>query len=274
MLKPVIFLLDKVTSPFVKQVKRPSVTEEDIEAAVELGRQEGFIQDAEKQLIQNVFKFDEVNVSQVMTPRNDMFAISVNKNLKQALPEIIKGNYTRIPVYEKNLNNIVGILNMKNLIPILKRGQNPPLKKIVYSPYFVPETKRIDSLLNAFRKRKEHMAIVIDEHGLVTGLVTLENVLEEIVGEIKDESDKLNPHVRKIGSKAWEVLGKSNIEEVNEKIKSQFKEAGDYDTLSGLILDKMGRIPKEGEGVEIDDFILEVKEVEAHRIVKVKIKKK
>lgn len=273
-LKPIIFILDKITSIFVKKVERPSVTEEDIEAAVELGKQEGFIKAAEKELIENIFKFDEINVSQIMTPRNDIFALEVSQNLKQVLPAIIKANRTRVPIYEDSLNKIVGIVNMKNLVPILKKGQNPMLKKIMYPPFFVPENKRIDSLLNAFRKRKEHMAIVIDEHGLVTGLVTLENVLEEIVGEIKDESDKLNPHVRKIGSKTWEVLGKSDIEEVNEKIKSQFKEAGDYNTISGLILGKLGRIPKEGESVEIDKYLLEVKEVEAHRIVKVKIKKK
>ena len=170
---------------------------------------------------------------------------------------------------------MVGILNTKELIPILKdKKLNTPIKKIMYNPFFVPENKKVDSMLRQFRKRKEHMAIVVDEHGLVTGLVTLENVIEEIVGEIKDETDKLNPHVVKVAANKWDVLGKSDIEEVNRKIKSDFKEADDYDTISGMILNKLGKIPKEGEKVEFGRYVIEVAVVEANRIVKVSIRKK
>ncbi len=275
LLAPVIKLLDLITGTFVKPVKKPALTEEDLKAAVDMGREAGFIKETEKDLIKNIFKFDDVNVSEIMTPRTDMFCVSVDSTLRKVLPSIIRANYTRIPVYEGSLNRIVGILNMKDLIPILKRKEiDIPVKKIMYKPFFVPENKKVDSLLKQFRKRKEHMAIVVDEHGLVTGLVTLENVIEEIVGEIKDEKDRLDPHVKKLSKDTWDVLGKSDIEEVNERMKSRFQEAEDYDTISGLILDKLGRIPKEGEKLVVDRYNIEITEMEDHRIVKVRIKKK
>lgn len=271
---PINILLEKITRVFIKKPKKPSVTEEEIQAAVELGTEAGFIQDMEKNLIKNVFKFDEINVSEIMTPRPDIFCIQLNSPLKKVLHRIIKANYTRIPVYEKNLNHVVGILNMKDLVPLIQSKTEVPIKKIMYPPFFVPETKKVDSMLTQFLKRKEHMAIVVDEHGLVNGLVTLENVIEEIIGEIKDETDRINPHVVKISKNSWDVLGKSDIEEVNQKIKSRFQEAEDYDTISGLILDKLGRIPKEGETIIIGKYSIEVIELDRHRIVKVRIRKK
>jgi len=191
------------------------------------------------------------------------------------LPAIIKSGHTRIPVYEGNLNKVMGILNVKALIPALKNKKGAvPIKKLSYKPFFVPENKKVDMMLRQFRRRQEHMAIVVDEHGLVTGLITLENVIEEIVGEIKDETDKVDPHVEKIGNRVWEVLGKSDIEEVNKKIRSNFKEAEDYDTISGMILDKLGKIPKEGDVVNFDKHSIEITDVEANRIVEVKIRRK
>ena len=275
LLNPLIWILDKITGIFLKPVNIPLMTEEEMKACFELGEKAGIVKDIERDLLKNVFKFDEINVSEIMTPRTDMFCVEVNNSLKKVLPSIIKANYTRIPVYENNLNNIVGILNIKDLIPIVKKGNlNILIKKLMYNPFFVPETKRLDSLLNQFRKRKEHMAIVVDEHGLVTGLVTLENVIEEIVGEIKDETDKVDPHIRKVGKNTWDVLGKSDIEEVNEKIRSSFKEAEDYDTISGMILNRLGRIPKEKDTVDFGEYSIEVADVEGNRIIEVKIRKK
>jgi CBS domain containing-hemolysin-like protein len=270
---PVNILLEKITRVFIKKSKKTHLTEEELKAAVELGEEAGFIQDVEKRLLKNVFKFDEINVSEIMTPRPDIFSIEINRPLKKVLPKIIKANYTRIPVYEKNLNHIVGILNMKDLVPFIK-SKDIPINKIMYKPFFVPENKKVDSMLKQFLKRKEHMAIVVNEHGLVSGLITLENVIEEIVGEIKDETDRVNPHIVKISKNTWDILGKSDIEEVNEKLKSDFKEAKDYDTISGLVLDKLGRIPKQGETINLDTYSIEVTELDRHRIVKVRIRKK
>jgi len=275
LLSPINNAFEKITGLFIKSTKKPTITEEDLKSCVDLGTEAGFIKDMEKNIIKNVFKFDEINVSEIMTPRRDMFCVEVNNSLQKVLTRIIKANYTRIPVYEKNADNIVGILNMKDLVPILKEKKlDTTIKKLMYKPFFVPETKKVDSMLNQFRKRKEHMAIVVNEHGSVTGLVTLENVIEEIVGEIKDETDRIEPHIWKINKKTWDVLGKSDIEEVNTKIKSDFKESDDYDTISGLILYRLGRIPKEGEVVEFDKYLVEITDIEQHRIVKVRIRKK
>jgi len=272
-LGPISKVLEKITFLFVKPRKSPVVTEEDLKACVKLGEEAGFIKDIERDLLKNIFKFDDINVSEIMTPRPDMFCIDVDSKLKKVLKDIIKAGHTRIPVFEKDVHNIVGILNIKDLLPLLKKSMNVPIRKIMYRPFFVPENKKINSLLKQFRKRKEHMAIVVDEHGSVSGLVTLENVLEEIVGEIKDETDRIDPHVKKVGKGAWDILGKSDIEEVNKKIKSKFEEAEDYDTVSGMVLNHMGRIPKEEDEIQLDGYKIEVKEVEANRIVKVRIKK-
>jgi putative hemolysin len=274
-LGPINTVLEKITGIFIKTVKKQTITEEELKACMDLGQEAGFIKDMERNLIRNIFKFDEINVSEIMTPRTDMFCVSVKKKLRSVLPKIIRANYTRIPVYENSMNNIVGILNMKDLIPIIKNKRlDIPIKKLMYKPFFVPENKKVDSMLKQFQRRNEHMAIVVDEHGLVTGLVTLEDVIEEIVGEIRDETDRISPNIIPINKKTWDVLGKSDIEEINEKIKSNFKEAEDYDTISGLILDRLGRIPKEGETIVFDNYSIEITEVEGHRIVKVRIKKK
>ncbi|MFH1641634.1 MAG: hemolysin family protein [Nanoarchaeota archaeon] len=274
-LKPVIKVLDIITGIFVKPGNKPSLTEEDLHSAVKLGEEEGFIKDIEKDLLKNIFKFDEINVSEIMTPRTDVFSLELNTSLKKALPGIIKTNYSRIPIYEGNLNKIVGIVNIKDVLKELKNGKlDSPIKKIMYKPFFVPENKKVDSMLKQFMKRKEHMAIVVDEHGLVTGLLTLENVIEEIVGEIQDESDKIKPHIIKVSKKVWDVLGKSDIEEVNEKLKANFKEADDYDTISGMVLNQLGRIPDKGDKVYFGEFSVEIIDVEANRIMKVRVSRK
>jgi len=274
LLSPAIWALDLVTGRFVKPIKNQKLTEEDLKVAVDLVEESGALKKSEADLIDNVFEFDDINVSEIMTPRTDILALEVNTDLNKKISSIMKAGYTRIPIYENDLNHVVGILNVKDLIPVLCKSKELSIKKIMYKPFFVPENKKINSMLKQFRKRKEHMAIVVDEHGLVTGLITLENVLEEIVGEIKDETDKANPHVVKLNKNTWNVLGKSDIEEVNEKIKSRFKEAEDYDTISGLILDRLGRIPKEGESLVIGKFSIDIIDVEENRIVKVRIKKK
>jgi len=273
-LSPIIWLLDLVTGRFVKPAKTKKLTEEDLKVAVDLVEEAGELKKSEADLIDNVFEFDDINVSEIMTPRTDMLALEVNTDLKKKISSIMKAGYTRIPIYDTDLDHIVGILNVKDLIPALCKSKDLSIKKLMYKPFFVPENKKINSMLKQFRKRKEHMAIVVDEHGLVTGLITLENVLEEIVGEIKDETDKTNPHVVKVNKNTWDVLGKSDIEEVNDKIKSRFKESDDYDTISGLILDKLERIPQEEESLTIGKFVIDIVEVEDNRIIKVRIKKK
>jgi CBS domain containing-hemolysin-like protein len=151
--------------------------------------------------------------------------------------------------------------------------RKPDIRGIMRKPYFIPENKKLDTLLHQFKQRKDHMAIVVDEHGGVAGLVTLEDVLEEIVGEISDETDKVEPHIVKVKSNEWIVLGKAHVDDVNKKIRMSIPESREYDTFSGYVLDEIGRIPKEKEELTIGNFSVNVKEMDGNRIREFIIKK-
>ena len=147
-------------------------------------------------------------------------------------------------------------------------------RDVMREPYFVPENKKLDNLLQEFKRRKQHMAVVVDEHGGVSGLITLEDALEEIVGEIIDETDKFEAHIVKLAANEWMVLGKSEIDDVNEKLQMKIPDTREYDTFSGYVLDKIGRIPREKEEIHIENFVITVKEMEGTRIKEYIVKKK
>ncbi|MBL7054564.1 HlyC/CorC family transporter [Candidatus Woesearchaeota archaeon] len=255
-------------------VKKPTVTEEYLKSIVTVGEEEGSINEMEKDMINKIFEFDDINVSEIMTPKTDMFMVSSKLRIKDVIIPILKNQFSRIPVYEKSKDNMVGIIYLRDVMKhMTSKKRSLSLDKMMKKPYFVPETKKIDSLLKQFQKRKEHMAIVVDEHGTITGLVTIEDILEEIVGEIMDESDKRDPNIRKIKAKEWMVKGKADIDEVNEKININIAEDENYDTLGGFILSKTGKIPQEHEKIEHGKFNLIVEEVGGNRIIRVKVVK-
>ena len=260
----------------IKQVGEEIVTEEELKSYVKAGEEAGSIKEIEKDMIQNIFKFDEINVKKVMTSRPDMICINIKSKIKDALNIIKKTPCSRFPIYEKTRDHIKGIINVKDIYNYIgKKGfNNIPVTKLMRKPYFIPETKKIHSLLKHFQKTKEHMAIVIDEHGIVSGLVTLEDVLEEIVGEIVDESDRIMPTIKKLDRKTWLILGKTDIDEVNEKLKTRFKAKG-VETFGGFILHKTGKILKEKDEVDIDNkWKAIVEEVEHKRIISVRLIRK
>jgi len=262
---PIIKFLDFIPKLTGKIKKRPTATEEELMTLVEVVEEEGEIKKEEKKLICNIFEFDNTNSSEIMTPRVDIFFIDVDK--ESPLETIVKSGFSRIPVVKGDLDHVIGILNIKDLFMHQAISQEMlDIRKIMRKPYFVPENKKIDALLNQFQKRKEHMAIVVDEYGGVAGLVTLEDVLEELVGEIIDETDRVEQHIVKVKSNEWIVLGKSEIDEVNEKIKMNISESKEYDTFSGYVLEKIGRIPKEKEKITIGEFVITVKEMKGNRI--------
>jgi CBS domain containing-hemolysin-like protein len=245
--------------------KSPRVTEEELMTFVEVVEEEGQIKEEEKELIENIFEFDDTNAYEIMTPRADMFVIDVNAPLD--LNAVISSGFTRIPVIDGDVDHVIGILNIKDLFLHTAISKTPPdIRQIMRPPYYVPENKKLDKLLQQFKKRRNHMAIVVDEHGGVSGLITLEDALEEIVGEIADETDKDEPHVIKIKAKEWIVLGKTEIEEVNQKIPMNIPESKEYDTFTGFVLDRIGRIPNENDEISIDSFIVTVKEIDGIRI--------
>jgi CBS domain containing-hemolysin-like protein len=252
--------------------KPPGVTEEELMTFVEVVEEEGEIKEEEKELIYNIFELDDTNVSEIMTPRTDMFVVEAEEKLR--LDSIIQSGFSRIPVIEENIDHVIGILNIKDLfLHQVSSSKEIDVRKIMTKPYFVPENKKLDNLLHQFKKIKHHMAIVVDEHGGVSGLITLEDTLEEIVGEIRDESDKDEPHIVEMDNQTWMVLGKSEIEEVNEKTGMDIPDSKEYDTFSGFILEKIGRIPKEKEKIVFETFIITVKAMEGNRLKEFIVKK-
>jgi CBS domain containing-hemolysin-like protein len=262
---PMILFLNFIPQLTGKIKSKPQVTEEELMTFVEVVEEEGEIKEEEKELIENIFDFDDTSASEIMTPRADMFIIDADDKLK--LEEILKSGFTRIPVIEGDIDHIMGILHIKDLfMQYAASNGHIDVQGIMREPYFVPENKKLDSLLQAFKKRKQHMAIVVDEHGGVSGLITLEDALEEIVGEITDETDKAEPQIVKVKGDEWLVPGKSDIDEVNDNIPMNIPESKDYDTFSGYVLNAIERIPKEKEQFAMGKFLVTVKEMDGNRI--------
>jgi len=270
---PVIKFLDFIPILTGKIKKKPVITEKELLTFVEVVEEEGEIKEEERLLIHNIFEFDDTNASEIMTPRADMFVIDADEELK--MEEVVKSGFTRIPVIDGDIDHVIGILNVKDLLLHHAISDDAiDVRKIMREPYFVPENKKLDNLLQQFKKRKQHMAIVVDEHGGVSGLITLEDALEEIVGEIVDETDIVEPHIVRLNNNEWRVLGKSEIDEVNEKIAMNIPDTREYDTFSGFILDQIGRIPREKEEIPLGGFIVTVKEREGTRIKEYIVRKK
>ena len=262
---PIILFLNFIPKLTGKIHKKPFVTEAELMTFVEVVEEEGGIEEEEKELIENIFEFDDTNASEIMTPRADMFVIDGDEELK--LQEIVKSGFTRIPVIAGDIDHVIGILNVKDLLTHRATSdETVDVRKIMREPYFVPENKKLDNLLQQFKKRKQHMAIIVDEHGGVSGLITLEDALEEIVGEIIDETDTVEHHIIKTKPNEWRVLGKSEIDEVNETIKMDIPDSREYDTFSGYVLDQIGRIPQEKEQIPLGNFLITVKEMDGNRI--------
>ncbi len=270
---PIIVLLNFIPKLTGKIQKRPKVTEEELMTMVEVVEEEGEIKEEERELIYNIFEFDDTKASEIMTPRADMFVINEDEDLK--LEEIIKSGFTRIPVIKGDIDHVIGILNIKDLFMHQATSKEEiDVRKIMREPYFVPNNKKLDNLLQQFKERKQHMAIIVDEYGGVSGLITLEDALEEIVGEIIDETDKFEPYIVKIKPNEWIVLGKSEIDEVNENIPMNIPDSSEYNTFSGYILDKIGRIPQEKEEIPLENFIATVNKMKGNRIREFIITKK
>ena len=263
---PLLLFLNFIPRITGKIKKSPHVTEEELMTIVEAVEEEGQIKEEEKELIHKIFEFDDTAASEIMTPRGDMFVIDIDQELN--LGQILESGYTRIPVIEGDIDHVIGILTIKDLFLHTISESAEDVRKIMRAPYFVPENKKLDSLLQQFKKRRNHMAIVVDEHGGVSGLITLEDALEEIVGDITDESDKEEAHIVKLKAKEWIVLGKTDIDEINQKIPINIPDSKEYDTFSGYVLYTTGRIPQENEEILIDGFSITVKEIDGVRIKK------
>lgn len=278
--KPLVIALTKATNFFVKLLDGKEkedeelITEEEIRMMINVGEERGIFRKTETEMINSIFQFDDTTVSDVMTPRADMISLDIGSNFEDTLKIIIEEKYSRIPVYEENNDNIVGVLYTKDIIDYMAfntRSQEFNLKDFIKEPFFVTEYMKIDSLLREMQKRSIHISIVIDEYGTTAGLVTIEDMLEEIVGNIYDEYDVMEEEIAIKGKDEFEIDGGINMAELNEVLNYTYPE--NYDTVSGLILDYLGRFPKKGENIIIEDYIFTILELEKKRIKKILIKK-
>jgi CBS domain containing-hemolysin-like protein len=242
-------------------------------AAAESAAEEGTISEEEgRELLQSIVDFTETIVREVMTPRPDIVAIPADATLADLRTLFREEQYSRIPVFRKDLDNILGIVFVKDLVA-LPPGAEPPLTTLMRSAYMVPESKRVSELLKEMQRRQAQMAIVVDEYGGTAGLVTVEDLLEEIVGEIRDEYDVEAETVTDEGDGVFVFSGKVSVDEVRERLDVEIEREG-FETLGGYLLSHLGRMPYVGETFEVDDLAVEVLEVERRRITKVRARRR
>ncbi|MDH3717031.1 MAG: CBS domain-containing protein [Planctomycetota bacterium] len=249
------------------------IFEDEIRTIVSEGHREGLLEEDARDMIEGVMELSDLDVAKAMTPRTDVVMMSVNLDWPEVIEFAVQAGHTRIPVYENNRDEVIGILYAKDLLPILANGQDrPPLTKVLRKPYFVPETKHLNELLEEFQKTHTHMAVVLDEYGGVSGLVTIEDVLEEIVGEIVDEYDPdVVDEIKMIDDRTVETLGKAHLDELNDRLGLDLPDNGDYDTIGGFVFSHMGRVPTPGEEMEWQGVRFEVLEATGRRIERLRI---
>ena len=276
---PISFVVFKIIDLLLKIIpfkkERVFDSEEELKLLTEIVEKEGTIQESESNMIQSVFEFNDKLVKEILTPRVDVFALDKKANLDDAMDLIASKKFSKIPVYEDNIDNIKGILYAKDIISYLM-GSRPKinLMKLSRIPFFIPETKPIDELLDDFKIKKKNIAIVVDEWGGTSGIITLEDVVEEVMGELRDPYDEQEYSFIKKNDKMYIADGAIKIYDLEENMDFEFPDDREYDTLGGFILDSLGNIPKVGESATYMDYIFKVISLNQNRIDKVEIKKK
>ena len=277
-LAPVVAVLTGVTRavarPFGATVNSEAqITAEELRLIVERGGEQGILEAEEEQMINAVIELGDRRLHQVMVPRVDMIALPALATFDHAIEVIVDGGHSRVPVYETTVDEIVGILYAKDLLPFLKSdtAERPSMRALLRTPVFVPESMSIDDLLHEFQRRKVHMAIVLDEYGGTAGLVTIEDLLEEIVGEIQDEYDVEEPLVERLDEDRARVDGRAAIDDLLEiwDLRIELEDEDEYDTVGGLVYHRMGGIPQPGDEIRMDGLHLTVESTDGRRVAKV-----
>ncbi len=251
------------------------LTEDELKTLAEVGEEHGTLQKDEKEMIHSIFEFSQTIVKEVMIPRTDMLVVDTSTSLTKLMQLVKIKLHSRIPVYKDEIDNIIGILYVKDLLPYLnkRRKEQIDLQKLARPPYFVPEQKKIDELLREFQEEHIHMALVVDEYGGISGLVTMEDIIEEIVGEIQDEYDKESPLFKKVDEKTYLIDGKMSLEEVNEELNLILPAVEGVETISGFILNLLGSLPKEKEQVRFENYKFTIEKINRNRILKVLVER-
>jgi CBS domain containing-hemolysin-like protein len=252
----------------------PFVSEEEIRSMAEVGHEEGVIEADEKDLINSIFEFGDTLVREVMVPRPDMITAPIESGMPQVLDLMLRHGYSRIPMYRESVDEIVGVVYAKDVLRHLHAGkENVRLESIAREPHFVPETKKIAELLREMQQRRVHIAIVLDEYGSTAGLVTIEDLLEELVGEIADEYDREEPEMERVDGDSFRVNGRFSIDDLNQLLDVELPH-DEWDTVAGLMYGLLGAVPTQGEEVSFDNLTFTAEKVQGRRIAKVLIKKR
>jgi magnesium and cobalt exporter, CNNM family len=282
---PAVAFLGRLLGPFAKALLRlanilmpgkglkegPYITEQELLASAAVASEEGVIEEDEKELIHSIFEFGDTIVREVMVPRPDVIAIEDTATLHDVQALVLEHGYSRIPVFHEDLDDVVGVVFAKDVLKAMHQGDGEgPLTDICRPARFVPESKRVADLLREMQKEKFHQALVTDEYGSVTGIVSLEDLLEELVGEITDEYDTETPDVVEVGDGSYRVSGKTSIDDVNELLGAELPDE-EWDTVAGLVLDLFGRIPLNGEETAFQGLRFMVEEVRGRRVATVLI---
>jgi putative hemolysin len=292
-IKPILFI-SKITRPFVKLLSlstnlllivsgmndenlEEKISKEEIKSLVEVGEEHGVINQTEKEMINSIFEFDNKLAEEVMTPRTEVYTINIARPLMEYLDELLEEKYSRIPVYEGDSDNIIGILYIKDLLGEARKVgfENVAIRQILHKAYFIPEKKNIDELFRELQVAKKHMAVLIDEYGGFSGIVTIEDLIEEIMGKIQDEYDDEEPQIIKVDNNLFIADGMLSVNELNEILNLDL-DSKEYDTISGLIIERIGHIPRIGEQetIEHDNVSFKILEVRDNRIIKIEIRTK
>lgn len=274
-LKPVIYIISsvsRVVTSFIhhKEGESLSVSEDEIKAMIDVGEESGVVAAEQRRMLHGIFDLSETRVRDVMIPRTEVVGIDISANFEEVLSIVREARHSRFPVYSESLDKVVGVVHSKNILDYIGRTENFSLRDLCRAPYYVPEAKRIAVLLQNFRKKKEHLAMVVDEYGGVEGIVTLEDVVEEIVGEIHDETDIEEYDFSKLGEGHYLIDAAVTLRDVNRRFDLDFPEEH-VTTLAGHLLQILGRIPQEGESVEEGHILFKVRRMDERRIDEVEM---
>lgn len=254
------------------------ITEEEIKSVVSVGEEEGVIEEEEKKMIHSIFEFTDTTVKEIMIPRTTVFAVEASKTLEEIWDAITGNGYSRIPVYEEGIDNIIGVFYIKDIFNVIKEGKlNMQVGSFIREAYFVPETKPLFEMLEEFKKKQIHMAIILDEYGGTSGILTIEDLIEEIVGDINDEFDvEHDEEIKKVADNKFIVDAMLDVEYLNEELSVDLPVSEDYDSLGGYIYSVLGRVPLEKDIITHDNGKVEIRvlEVDNRRIVRALIIKR
>jgi len=274
-LAPVIFVvssISRIMTSFIrkKEGEKLSVSEDEIKAMIEVGEESGVVAAEQRQMLHGIFDLSETRVRDIMIPRTEVIGIDISTDFQGILAAIQRTRHSRFPVFSENLDNIVGVFLAKDVLDYIHRPEQFSLKELCRKPYYVPESKRIGVLLQRFKKRREHLAIVVDEYGGVEGVVTLEDVVEEIVGDIHDEYDTEELDFRKLGKGHYLIDAAMPLREVNRRFELTLPEEH-VTTLAGHLMQIMGKIPVEGDSCEEGNLLFLVRRMEDRRIEEIEL---